>query len=168
MVLTLFFCIIQFTVGSPVTPFTAMVYTFAQLPPRQLSEDELPPKTISLNITRTVNSRPAEAVLTQADIMALTQRAWRLNPGNANDADLILATYNDPDRGKLILGAFRFGRIDEHPGGDHFFQSPFDDPGRCIFLAEPAPEEVWKKYVGHYLPKVKPGEANPVRYYDPE
>ena len=155
-------------VESPTAAFIVMVYTFAQLPPRELSGNELPPKTISLNITQTVNSRPDDALLTQADIMALTQRAWRLNPKNANDADLILATYNVPGKGKLILGAFRFGRIDEHPGGDHFIESPFDDKGRYIFLAEPAPEEIWRKYVGHYLPPVKPGEANPVRYYEQE
>ena len=144
-----------------------MIYTFAQLPPRELTTDELPPQTIALNITASVNEQAPDALLTQADIMAFTQRAWRLNHEKANDAKLILATYVVPDMGSLILGAFRFGRQDTTRGGDHFFVSPYDeDDKRCIFLAEPADASLWNKYVGHYLSKPQPGEVNPVRYYN--
>ncbi|MDE6534729.1 MAG: hypothetical protein K2K82_01820 [Muribaculaceae bacterium] len=144
-----------------------MIYTFAQLPPRDLSSQDFPDNTIALNITRSVNGQPSDALLSQADIMAFTQRAWRLSPKHANDAKLILATYVVPGRGRLILGAFRFGRQYEHPGGDCFVRSPYPkDEDRCIFLAEPAEAEIWRKYVGHYLPLTKKGEANPVRYYD--
>lgn len=144
-----------------------MIYTFTQLPPRELSTDELPQKTIALNITRSVDALSSDFVLTPAHIMAFAQRAWRLSPENANDAKLILATYSVQGKGRLILGAFQFGRANEKPEPDHFIQSPFgDEERRCIFLAEPADSCYWKKYVGHYLPKPRKGEANPVRYYD--
>lgn len=143
-----------------------MIYTFAQLPPRNLDFNELPENTIVLNITASVNGQQPDAMLTQADIMSFTQRAWKLNPENARNTKLILATYTVPKKGRLILGAFRFGRQYRQEGGDRFVQSPYDEEGRCIFLAEPASDAVWRKYVGHYLPASKPGEANPVRYYD--
>lgn len=145
-----------------------MIYTFAQLPPREIDPKTLPDNTVALNITRSVNGCPEGKLLTQADIMAFTQRAWRMQPENARNTQLILSTYKVPGKGRLILGAFIFGRKNEYEDGrgDCFVQSPYDDPGRCIFLAEPAPEDIWKKYVGHYLPLPKQGEANPVRYYD--
>lgn len=148
-----------------------MLYTFAQLPPRLIEVEELPSNTVALNITKSVNKGGKE-MLTIADIMAYTQRAWRLSADNAENTNLILATYIVPEKGtatgnkRLILGAFVFGRKNESEKGDCFVQSPYDEKGRCIFLAELAPEEYWKKYVGHYLPCPKQGEANPVRYYD--
>ena len=35
-----------------------------------------------------------------------------------------------------------------------------------IFLAIPADEAIWNKYVGLMLKPAKQGEANPVRYYE--
>ncbi len=96
--------------------------------------------------------------------------AWRLSPDHANKAKLILAVYKVPGHGRVILGAFRFGRTGRNYNGevyegDNFIPSHYPDTkNRYIFLAEPADPETWQKYVGHYIALPKPGEANPVRY----
>ena len=107
---------------------------------------------------------PEDFQFNPAHIMSFTQRAWRLSDTHANKADLILSTVTVPRFGKLILGAFIFGRPDKD-GNDNFIESKRDEEGRYSFLAEPAPPHIWNKYVGNFLPLPEQGEANPVRYY---
>lgn len=151
-----------------------MSYQFSQIEPRIISAEELPGRTITLDITRSIKDRQGQGTskveITPMHVMAYSQRAWRLNPDNAKDAELILACYNNSQGNRLIVGAFIFGRQDSPDGPDCFVPSPYKEatPGRCIFLAEPAPEEVWRRYVGHYLPPRKQGEANPVKYLTQE
>lgn len=147
-----------------------MIYTTAQLLPRIIEGYELPEHTISLNITKSVNQYAEHSdptsVLTPAHVMSFVQRAWVLAPEHANKAQLILATYVVPGCGLLILGAFVFGRSDsENPD---IFKRTSDNEGerRYSFLAEPADDITWCRYVGHYLRPPKQGEANPVRYYE--
>ena len=99
-------------------------------------------------------------------VMAYAQRAWRLSPESARDVELILAVYKSGND-RRIAGAFVYGRQDSPYGPDCFVPSPYTErtSERCIFLAEPAPPEVWNRYVGHYLSLRKRGEANPVKYY---
>lgn len=147
-----------------------MRYTTAQLNPRILDEAELPKGTLALNITKSIDDFSKQDgvgddfVITPAHVMSFTQRAWVLSPDHANNASLILATYKVPDKGCLILGAFAFGRGDrDFP--DFFVRSKSaGEERRCVFHANPAPEDKWARYVGHYLPLPKQGEANPVKY----
>lgn len=144
-----------------------MLLNFAQLTPREISGYDLPAKTICLSITRSVNELGEgnpDFVLTSAHVMACVQRAWRLNHEKADKSSRILATYSDPNRGRIILGIFEFGR----DGMDKCFHKDPDEEDRYSFLAKPAPAADWNKYVGHYLAKSKAGETNPVRYYNTE
>ena len=154
-----------------------MVYTYAQLNPRILTVGDLPnKKCVALNIGQSVEGynkshiaqTGRDAVLTPAHVMAFVQRSWRISESESKDTDLIFATYKIIGKGRLILGAFKFGRIGEKdPKGDCFVKSPYNEPSRCIFLAEPASDEDWAKYVGHFLPDSDKLEQNPVRYYEP-
>lgn len=144
-----------------------MIYTFSRIVRRELTREELPEKAVALNITPSVDTFSG-SVLTPAHVMAFVQRSWRISEAGSADANLIFATYKVPGRGRLILGAFKFGRSDsDNP--DRFQKSDFaEDEGknRRIFLAEPAPEADWLKYVGLYLPDSDDPERNPVRYYE--
>lgn len=149
-----------------------MTYLFSQLEPRFLEAQDLPCNTIALDITKSIDDRhgtaPYDASITPLHIMAYTQRAWVINPDNAKDAALILAVYSGNHDYRLIVGAFIFGRQDSSSGSDCFVPSPYKEisPQRCIFLAEPAPEQIWNRYVGHYMPPRRQGEENPVQYFN--
>lgn len=157
-----------------------MTYTFGQTHPRMIDPETLAPNVLVLNISKSLDdyrercNLPDDFRFNTAHIMSFTQRAWRLSPDRANRADLILATVNVAGFGRLILGAFIFGRPDKDEpekgisgtgDSDKFTPSPRDEEGRYIFLAEPALPQIWNQYVGNFLPATKQGEANPVRYY---
>lgn len=152
-----------------------MILTTAQLQPRILENEDFPKPAVAFSVTTSVNDyarRPGvgtDTVLTPAMIMSFVQRAWKLNPAHANQAHLILAAYTTPEGKRLIIGAFTFSRSDRQSPltPDNFKPSSYgDDTDRFIFLAEPAEEAVWRRYVGHYLRPRKPGEANPVMYIE--
>lgn len=146
-----------------------MAYLNPRIDPRELEPEELPPCSIGLDISTSVRGhfdlRPDEE-LTPAHIMAYTQRSWVLSPAHANEnaaETLIFSCAKTPDKRRQIIGVFKFGRS----GNDSFVHSPWGDPdNRYVFLAEPAPEAVWNRYVGLFLPALKPGEANPVKYFE--
>ena len=155
---------------SPKALCNVMPYIIPRTDPRAVKAEDLPEKILALDISGSVSKylakHPRQA-LSIGHIMSFIQAAWRLNPENANDVDFIFACCKTPDNNRQIIGVFEFGRKDEN--GNHldvFFQSPVDEEGRMIFLAQPADEEMWNTYVGLMLGPVKQGEANPVRYYE--
>ena len=143
-----------------------MSYIMPRPDPRTLSPEDVDISMLAFDITRSVRdylgSAPG-ATLTPAHILAFSQRAWRLNPAHADGCGLILAVCRTPDLNRRqIMGVFRRGR----GGTDRFMNSPVDTPDRYVVLLEPADEEEWNRFTGHFLPDPKPGEANPVRYYE--
>lgn len=148
-----------------------MPYIIPRTDPREITTDDLKDKKVlALDISGSVRTylaeHPGEA-LSIGHIMFFTQRAWKLKPENANDVDYIFACCKTPNKNRQIIGVFKFSRKDENGNPlDFFFQSPVDGPNRMIFLAVPAEEKIWNRYVGLMLGPVKQGEANPVRYYE--
>ncbi|MDE6637004.1 MAG: hypothetical protein K2K32_02065 [Muribaculaceae bacterium] len=148
-----------------------MPYIIPRTDPRKITADDLKKnKVLALDISGSVSKYLSEhkgQALSIGHIMSFTQAAWKLAPEKANDVDLIFACCKTPDKNRQVIGVFVFGRKDENGKPlDVFFQSPLDEEGRMVFLAQPAEEETWNRYVGLMLGPVKHGEANPVRYYE--
>ena len=156
---------------SPKALWNVMPYIIPRTDPREITPKDLGKiKVLALDISKSVCKYLEEhtnQALSIGHIMSFTQAAWKLNPENANDVDFIFACCKTPDYNRQIIGVFEFGRKDENGNPlDVFFQSPVDEEGKMIFLAQPADEEMWNTYVGLMLGPVKQGEANPVRYYE--
>ena len=143
-----------------------MSYIMPRPDPRTLSPEDVDISMLAFDITRSVRDylgSASGATLTPAHILAFSQRAWRLNPAHADGCGLILAVCRTPDLNRRqVMGVFRRGR----GGTDRFMNSPVDTPNRYVVLLEPADEEEWNRFTGHFLPDRKPGEANPVRYFE--
>lgn len=146
-------------------PTLAMAYIFTHENTPELSSSEINDTIIGLDISKSVEeycrTHPGQHP-TPMHIMAFTQRAWVLAPAHANTAKLLLACCRTADNRRIVTGVYRFGR----DGNDSFVKSPWDDAdNRYVFLAEPAEEAEWNRYIGRLLPAPRQGEANPVKYY---
>lgn len=148
-----------------------MPYIIPRIDPRPLRPDDIKDYThvLALSINGSVRdfmARHQGQMPTPAHLMSFTQRAWRLTADRADAAQLIFACCKTDEGVPQIIGVFHFdpsgAKGDGHPG----FVSRPDNPQRRFFLAFPASEEVWNRYVGLFLPKPKPGEINPVHYYE--
>lgn len=152
-----------------------MAYCIPRIDPEEVNADDLT-DVLALDISGSVkaymdkcekegnlkNHLPSPAM-----IMSFVQRAWRLNPLRANrHVNRIFACCKTCARSPQIVGVFHFSRQDENGNNiDKFMAYMVDGDHRYAFLARPAEEDEWNEYVGKFLPPVKPGEANPVRYY---
>lgn len=149
-----------------------MAYLSFSTEPHTVSEDELKGlNVIAFNISRSIRdyyARPDHGELTVAHILSFTQRTWRIDPERAGKLSVIVSYYINAAGRREIIGVFKHSRYDENGTPiDGFFPSPvISEQGRYFFLGEPAQEELWNKLIGNYLPEPKPGEANPVRYYE--
>ncbi len=85
--------------------------------------------------------------------------AWRLNKSKAEEAKVILATFQG-----LIIGAFIAEEWLEATAEN--FPGNFDEPGRYGFIGREAPETIKQLYVNKRVPNEfrKRGAANPIRY----
>lgn len=141
-----------------------MSYLVPRLDPHYLNLEAVKDSLLSFDITQSVKgylSAHPGVSLTPAHFLAFTQKAWRLNPERAEQADYILSIVKTPDLRRQIVGVFVRGR----GKSDKFFNSPNDDESRFSILLEPADEDTWNRYVGLFMPDHKQGEANPVQYY---
>ncbi len=134
-------------------------------------EGSVSDKVLALNISVSKKQWQGEnpnQQFTEAHALAFVQRAWRVAPKRANEADLILACAKDAEAEgyRKIEGVFKIGR----DGHDEFIPSPWKKNGfdqkRCVFLGEPADSVACKKYLGKYLPPCKKGSSNPVSYIE--
>lgn len=142
-----------------------MGYMMLRLNPRELKLSDLDENILVFDITQSIKAfyqEDPDGDLTAAHVLAFTQRSWKVSPSHANSCKLIFAVCKTVNKQRQIVGVFKFSR----DGYDKFFQSNVDDPGRMIILLEPAEDKLWRKYIGHFLPYPKQGEANPVRYYN--
>ena len=150
-----------------------MPYIIPRIDPHNIESKDVSEKVLALDITDSVERYIKESqnqnqyqALTIGHIMAFTQAAWKLNPEHASDMEYVFAYCKTPDGSRQIIGVFELYRRGDVKDSARFFQSAVDAEGRMIFLAIPADEAIWNKYVGLMLKPAKQGEANPVRYYE--
>ena len=101
-----------------------------------------------------VNRSAAETSLYEA-----TRYAWVVKKSNAEQAKVILATFQG-----LIIGAFVAGSWEDATTAN--FPGREDAPGRFGFVGEEASDHIRNMYVGKRVPDEyrKPGAANPIRF----
>lgn len=101
-----------------------------------------------------VNKTAAERSLYEA-----VRFAWRINREKASEAEVVLATTDGMIVGAFIADQWLDATAENFPGREQI-------PGRVGFVGRPAPDPVWRRYVGKRVPERfrKPGAANPVRY----
>ena len=95
------------------------------------------------------------------DLYEATHCAWKLKPGRAQQAEVILATVQG-----LIVGAFVAHTWLEATVKNFPRRMAVDAPGRFGFVGEEAPEEIKRRYVGKRVPdryRLR-GAANPIKY----
>ena len=157
-----------------------MAIVIPRLSPTVLDPAHLHEKVLVLDITGSVfdpDVYDPNKPLTPARVMGMIQRAWVLNPERANQCDLIFACCRVPrgccvpEGSRLIIGVFKFSSrkaFGKESFKEGFFNLDCDPENRYSFFAVPADDETWNRYTGLFLPPRKPGEANPVRYYEVE
>jgi hypothetical protein len=112
-------------------------------------------RALIININRTAAER---------DVYDATRYAWRLDPGKAEHAEIVLAVVQG-----LIVGVFEADQwLAANPS--NFPGFPLTDSARWGFVGHPAPEAVARMYLRRRLPESlrKRGAANPIRYVSPE
>ena len=96
---------------------------------------------------------------TERSLYDATRFAWKISRAKAEQAEVILATQQG-----LIVGAF----VAEHwlDATNENFPSLGAEAGRLGFVGRPAPDDMWRMYVGKSVPDEfrKRGAANPIRY----
>lgn len=119
-----------------------------------------PEKLVLININRLENRASRDAIYQQ------TQLAWRISKEKAEKADYVLAVV----RG-VIVGAFSaeawldatHANFPEEISKDH------EMPDRKGFRGQPAPDEIWEKFVGVRGKRIAIEDMkhiqNPVRYW---
>lgn len=102
----------------------------------------------------TVNRSAAERSLYDA-----TRYAWKLDPGKASQAEVILPTIHG-----MIVGAFVAERW--VPATQEHFPGREGAPGRVGFIGREALAALRARYAGKRVPEAfrKRGAANPIRY----
>lgn len=121
---------------------------------------------IALDVTQSVKeylTNHRGEYLSQALIMSFVQRSWRLSARHAAEAELIFACCKTSDKRRQVIGVFEFSR--ENIGEKFFKSQNSDENNRFIFLARPADDETWNKFMGRFLEPALQGQSNPVRYY---
>jgi len=85
--------------------------------------------------------------------------AWRLNPNNARNAELVLAVNQGIVRGVFVPDRWLEATVENFPG------TLENRPGRWGFIGRKATEEIAMMYMGRRVPD---SGQNPVRYLGPE
>jgi len=118
-------------------------------------------KLILININRVENKYDRNMVLNQ------TQVSWKVSLAKANKADYILSVV----RG-VVVGAFVAKKWLPATNANfpHLIPLGSDVVGRKGFLGEPAPEEIWEKFVGDRGKRIVIDQMKhvqfPVRYWN--
>jgi len=96
---------------------------------------------------------------TTTSLYEATRYAWKVSPSKANEAEVILATFQG-----LIVEAFIAREWLEATSAN--FPGREDMPGRFAFVGEEAPSEIRNLYIEKRVPDEyrKPGAANPIKY----
>jgi len=107
-------------------------------------------KALLINVNRTA---------TETSLYNATRYAWKISKGRAEQAEVILATFQG-----LIVGAFVADAWLEATSAN--FRGREDVPGRFGFVGREAPDEIQTLYVGKRVPEEygKRGAANPLKY----
>lgn len=142
-----------------------MSYLIPRLDPHDLDLSAEKESLLALDISKSIADhlvKHPDATFTPAYFLSFAQRAWHIDAKRAEDVSTILAVVKTRDKRPQIVGVFLKSR-----DFDEFHDDPYEKGRHSIFL-RPAEESLWNRYVGLFLPEVKPGARNPIHYYEQE
>lgn len=97
------------------------------------------------------------------DLYQQVRFSWRISQKRAEQADYVLAVV----RG-VVLGAFK-AHYWKPATKDNFHDIAVEEPHRCAFSGEPAPDDIWNLYVGERGKRIAMDSLrhvqNPIRYW---
>ena len=107
-------------------------------------------KVLLINVNRSA---------TETSLYEATRYAWVVKKSNAEQAKVILATFQGLIIGPFVAGSWEDATTANFPGRE-------DAPGRFGFVGEEASDHIRNMYVGKRVPDKyrKPGAAFPIKY----